>query len=171
MAYLDGNGLGYFWNKIKNFVSSKIVNSMSSNEPTTTAPSITAIKNYVDTKGSAYDQNVTLSTQTNTTTTTKPFGNTVTITTTGKPLVVMATATGKISGGNLNISLYMDGSIKQANLMTCDNTNRERMVGFKVFTDIAAGQHILQLGFACSQSNRTATIMPYCNHSILAFDI
>lgn len=47
MAYLDGNGLGYFWDKIKTFVGSKIVNSMSSTDDTTNAPSINAVKDYI----------------------------------------------------------------------------------------------------------------------------
>ena len=122
-------------------------------------------------KNSAYDYNLLNSAVTNSTTTYQTFGNSITITTTGKPLAIFGTAVGYTTGGNLNLRAFIDGTLNTTNLATTSNPTRERMVGLYILNNVSAGQHTIQLCFACSQSNETATIVNYTNNTLVAFEI
>lgn len=154
-----------------------IIDSMTSgDDPTTNAPSIHAAKDYVDNKvdnkGYAFDYGSVTSEDTNTGTTFKKYGSTITITTHGRPVVIIGTAFGRVSGGSVIWKVALDGNIiNSPNLMGTNSSTNTRVVGFMVLSDVPAGTHTLQLSYAANFANNTATMATYNNHSICAFEI
>ena len=128
----------------------------------------TTLNNFLI-KACSEDHSHSNSNITNTTTSAKTYGPTLNITTTGKPLVVIASTVSYISAGNVDLFIKIDNG--WYSYATHSNSNRERTIGFKIIKNLAAGSHSITLGFACSQSGRTATIPAYASNSILAFEI
>lgn len=106
---------------------------------------------------------------TNSTTSGMSFGPTLNITTTGKPLIVICSAVGRVNGGN--IDYYVTIGNQSQGFGGHSNSARERTTGFAIFDNLPAGNYDIKMAFACSQANRTATIEPYVSNSILAFEI
>ena len=149
-----------------------IIDSMNSgDDPTTNAPSIHAIKTYVDRKERKSLYSVYNTNQTSTSTTMRAYGNALTVTTTGKPLIVIMTSAGYVTGGNIYWGLCVDDTIVDNTIMTTNATTMQRVVGFKILNNLSAGTHTLQLGLACGNANTTATVAAWQNNSILAFEI
>lgn len=151
----------------------KIINDMDTAEDKTiNAPSIQAIKNYVDAGDvKAYNEvsYIPTSSVTNATTSAKDVGITLNITTTGKPLVVIMSLVGSVTAATVDFYLMMDGN--GSRVASTNATSRERNTGFKVYDGLSAGSHTIKISFACSQGTRTATIPAYTTVSLLAFEI
>ena len=151
-----------------------IINNLTSTETSKplSANQGKVLKDYIDNVGYASDYGSVYPDNTNTGTTYKKYGSTITITTHGRPVVVMGTAFGRTTAGTVVWRVALDGNIiTDTNLMGTNSTTNTRVVGFMTLSNVSAGTHTLQLAYACNFAENTATMVSYNNHSICAFEI
>lgn len=149
-----------------------IIDSMSSGDDHhTNAPSIDAVKNYVEkVGGNSYHLDV----QNEITTTNTPVdtGLTVTLTTTGKPILVISSIYAYASSqGRVEATLWID-DVNTDSIMSANPTDINTLLtGTKFLTGITAGTHTFKIRINSNGPSYTVTMPRYRQSSLTVTEV